>query len=154
MARRRISTQFYRDMPREFVFDVNGHRRVVYTDERRPLLDVLREDFGLTGTKYGCGEGDCGACTVLIGNAPTRSCITAVGEVAGESIQTIEGLASDELLHPMQQVFLDNEAMQCGYCVPGHGGSETPIIAIAPAIANAVYHAVGVRCRSMPIRFG
>src|SRR5690606_36616359 len=77
------------------------------------------EDLGLTGTKYGCGEGECGACTVLIDGHATRSCITTVGETDGESIQTIEGLADGGKLHPVQQAFLDALAMQCGYCVPG-----------------------------------
>jgi aerobic-type carbon monoxide dehydrogenase small subunit (CoxS/CutS family) len=107
-------------MPREFVLDVNGQRRSTTTDEDRPLLDVLREDFRLTGTKYGCGEGECGACTVLVGGRPMRSCITSVSEVHGEQIQTIEGLAEDGRLHAVQQAFLDKQAMQCGYCVPGH----------------------------------
>ena len=107
-------------MPQEFRLIVNGERRSTRTDEERPLLDVLREDFKLTGTKFGCGEGECGACTVLIDGVPTRSCITSVGEVADASVQTIEGLASGDKLHSVQQAFIDREAMQCGYCVPGH----------------------------------
>jgi aerobic-type carbon monoxide dehydrogenase small subunit (CoxS/CutS family) len=107
-------------MPREVSFTVNGAPRVTVTDEDRPLLDVLREDFQLTGTKYGCGEGECGACTVLVGGTPRRSCVTSVGEVEGERIETIEGLAQDGQLHAVQQAFLDHQAMQCGYCVPGH----------------------------------
>ena len=107
-------------MPQEFELVVNGVRRSTHTDEERPLLDVLREDFQLTGTKYGCGEGECGACTVLIGGVPTRSCITAVGEVGDDPIQTIEGLSDGDVLHRVQQAFIDTEAMQCGYCVPGH----------------------------------
>jgi aerobic-type carbon monoxide dehydrogenase small subunit (CoxS/CutS family) len=107
-------------MPREFSLNVNGEKRSTTTDEDRPLLDVLREDFRLTGTKSGCGEGECGACTVLVGGMPKRSCIISVGDVHGEPIQTIEGLASDGQLHSVQQAFLDNQAMQCGYCVPGH----------------------------------
>ncbi len=107
-------------MPREFSLNVNGEKRATITDEDRPLLDVLREDFHLTGTKFGCGEGECGACTVLVGGVPKRSCITSIGDVQGEPIQTIEGLSHDGQLHPVQQAFLDNQAMQCGYCVPGH----------------------------------
>jgi aerobic-type carbon monoxide dehydrogenase small subunit (CoxS/CutS family) len=99
---------------------VNGQSRTTHTDEDRPLLDLLREDFGLTGTKYGCGEGDCGACTVLVDGIPTRACITSAGECDGESVQTIEGVAQGEALHPVQQAFLDHQAMQCGYCIPGH----------------------------------
>ena len=106
-------------MPQDFELVVNGQRRTTRTDEQRPLLDVLREDFKLIGTKYGCGEGECGACTVLVNGVPMRSCITTVGEVGTDSIQTIEGLASEDELHQVQQAFLDHEAMQCGYCVPG-----------------------------------
>jgi aerobic-type carbon monoxide dehydrogenase small subunit (CoxS/CutS family) len=107
-------------MSRDLTIVVNGKSRTTHTDEARPLLDVLREDFGLTGTKYGCGEGDCGACTVLVDGIPTRSCITTAGECDGESIQTIEGVAEGEALHPVQQAFLEHQAMQCGYCIPGH----------------------------------
>ncbi|MCA9263235.1 MAG: (2Fe-2S)-binding protein [Planctomycetales bacterium] len=107
-------------MLREIQLLVNGQRRTTTTDERRPLLDVLREDFQLTGTKYGCGEGECGACTVLVDGVPTRSCITPVGDVGDDPVQTIEGVADGETLHTVQQAFLDAEAMQCGYCIPGH----------------------------------
>ncbi|KAA5546859.1 (2Fe-2S)-binding protein [Roseiconus nitratireducens] len=99
---------------------INGQRQSADTDPDRPLLDVLREDFHLTGTKFGCGEGECGACTVLVDGVPTRSCITSVGEVGGTEVQTIEGLAQAGQLHGVQQAFLDHQAMQCGYCVPGH----------------------------------
>ncbi len=107
-------------MPHEFSLQVNGEQRLTTTDEERPLLDVLREDFHLTGTKYGCGEGECGACTVLVDGKPRRSCITSVRDVDGAAIQTIEGLSKGDALHPVQQAFLDKQAMQCGYCVPGH----------------------------------
>ena len=107
-------------MPREIQLNVNGEQRTTQTDEQRPLLDVLREDFQLTGSKYGCGEGECGACKVLMDGIPTASCITPVGEAVGTEIQTIEGLAQDGQLHAVQQAFLDHQAMQCGYCVPGH----------------------------------
>ena len=103
----------------EFSFSVNGDVRKVRTDGRRPLLDVLREAFGLTGVKYGCGEGQCRACTVLIDGRATPSCLTPVSEVAGSSIVTIEGLSQGDALHPVQQAFLEADAMQCGYCVPG-----------------------------------
>jgi aerobic-type carbon monoxide dehydrogenase small subunit (CoxS/CutS family) len=91
----------------------------VRSDVDRPLLDVLREDLGLTGTKYGCGQGDCGACTVLLDGKPVRSCITPAGDANGKAVRTIEGIAADGALHPVQQAFLDQQAMQCGYCVPG-----------------------------------
>jgi aerobic-type carbon monoxide dehydrogenase small subunit (CoxS/CutS family) len=83
------------------------------------LLTVLREHLDLTGSKYGCGEGQCGACTVLIDGRSQRSCVTRVGTVAGKKITTIEGLASGDHLHPVQQAFLDEGAMQCAYCTSG-----------------------------------
>jgi aerobic-type carbon monoxide dehydrogenase small subunit (CoxS/CutS family) len=98
---------------------VNGVRRTVETDPERSLLGVLREDLELTGTKYGCGEGQCGACTVLIDGQPTRSCRTKLQAVAGRAVTTIEGLEKDGRLHPVQQAFLDAGAMQCGYCTAG-----------------------------------
>lgn len=107
-------------MSRDISLLVNGEKRLTHTDEDRPLLDVLREDFQLTGCKFGCGEGECGACTVLLDGQPTRSCITSVSEAEGLEIETVEGLAKDGALHPVQQAFIDQQAMQCGYCVPGH----------------------------------
>ena len=98
---------------------VNGVHRQVETDPERPLLWVLRNDLDLTGAKYGCGEGQCGACTVLIEGVAHRSCLTPVGAVTGKEITTIEGLADGERLHPVQQSFLECDAMQCGYCTPG-----------------------------------
>jgi nicotinate dehydrogenase subunit A len=98
---------------------VNGVRSRVNTDPERPLLWVLRNELDLTGAKYGCGEGQCGACTVLIDGVAHRSCLTPVGSVAGKEITTIEGLADGERLHPLQQAFVDCDAMQCGYCTPG-----------------------------------
>jgi aerobic-type carbon monoxide dehydrogenase small subunit (CoxS/CutS family) len=100
-------------------FTVNGKARSVDTEPERPLLEVLREDLGLTGTKYGCGEGQCGACTVLLDNKAAFSCVTPVRAAQGRNIVTIEGLAKDGKLHPVQQAFLDEGAMQCGYCTPG-----------------------------------
>jgi aerobic-type carbon monoxide dehydrogenase small subunit (CoxS/CutS family) len=98
---------------------VNGAAARIDADPDRMLLSVLRDDLDLTGTKYGCGEGQCGACTVLIDGRPMRSCITRVGDVASKEIVTIEGLARDGRLHPVQQAFLDADALQCGYCTPG-----------------------------------
>jgi len=106
-------------MPRVTRLNVNGKWRQVDVDAGKMLLDVLRDDLDLTGTKYGCGEGQCGACTVLIGGQPMDSCLTRVGAVAGRPIVTIEGLAPDGALHPLQQAFLDVGALQCGYCTPG-----------------------------------
>jgi nicotinate dehydrogenase subunit A len=98
---------------------VNGSRFNVETDPERPLLWVLRNELDLTGTKYGCGEGQCGACTVLIDGVAHRSCLTQVGAVAGQEITTIEGLADGDRLHPVQQSFIECDAMQCGYCTAG-----------------------------------
>ena len=100
-------------------FSVNGTERSVDTEPTRPLLDVLREDLGLTGTKYGCGEGQCRSCTVLVDGKPVTSCNTPVKAAAGRKILTIEGLSQNGRLHAVQQAFLDEGAMQCGYCVPG-----------------------------------
>jgi aerobic-type carbon monoxide dehydrogenase small subunit (CoxS/CutS family) len=97
---------------------VNGEQHEAH-DLRRNLLSFLRFDLGLTGTKYGCGEGLCGACTVLVDGQAIRSCMATVGSVAGGTITTIEGLARGDLLHPVQQAFVDESAMQCGYCIPG-----------------------------------
>ena len=99
--------------------EVNGKRYPVHYDPSTPLLFVLRDDLGLTGTKYGCGEGQCGACTVLIGGAPRWSCQIAVSAAAGKPITTIEGLEKDGQLHPVQQAFLDAGAFQCAYCTSG-----------------------------------
>ena len=102
-----------------FTFTVNGQPRMVTTDSERPLRDVLREDLQLTGVKCGCGEGQCGACTVLIGGKAVVSCITPVANVDKQTILTIEGLASGDKLHPVQEAFLTEGAFQCGYCSPG-----------------------------------
>ena len=106
-------------MARVTQLDVNGSKHPVDVDPERSLLSVLRDDLDLTGCKYGCGEGRCGACTVLIDGKATRSCLARVGVVAGRPIRTIEGLDAGGGLHPLQQAFLDHGAMQCGYCTPG-----------------------------------
>lgn len=98
---------------------VNGKERTVETDPQRPLLDVLREDLHITGPKYGCGEGRCGACTVLIDGKRILSCTTPVSLANKKKITTIEGLAEGNSLHRLQQAFLDEGAIQCGYCTPG-----------------------------------
>jgi aerobic-type carbon monoxide dehydrogenase small subunit (CoxS/CutS family) len=98
---------------------INGKTVRVDADRDRPLLGVLRDDLGLTGSKYGCGEGRCGACTVLIDGQPARSCTTRLGAVAAREITTIEGFEQDGQLHPLQQAFLDAGAMQCAYCTSG-----------------------------------
>jgi isoquinoline 1-oxidoreductase subunit alpha len=98
---------------------INGTRRRIDADSERSLLSVLRDDLDLTGAKYGCGEGQCGACTVLIDGQPARSCITKVASATGKQITTIEGLEQGGRLHPLQQAFIEAGAMQCGYCIPG-----------------------------------
>lgn len=98
---------------------VNGRRHTVDVDPSRSLLDVLREELGLTGTQYGCGESQCGACTVHLGGRAVHSCVTPVTDAAGTPITTIEGLASGGRLHPVQKAFLEEEAFQCAYCTSG-----------------------------------
>jgi aerobic-type carbon monoxide dehydrogenase small subunit (CoxS/CutS family) len=100
-------------------FTLNDQPKTVTTDPARRLLEVLREDLDLTGTKYGCGESECGACTVLVDGVATRSCVRSLGSMAGKKITTIEGLAPDGKLHPVQEAFLVEQAYQCGYCIPG-----------------------------------
>ena len=106
-------------MDATITFTVNGRKQSVTTDRERPLLDVLREDLQLIGTRFGCGQGDCGACSVLIDGKRAFSCSTNVADVDGKSITTIEGLAHGETLHPVQQAFLDEGAFQCAYCTSG-----------------------------------
>jgi nicotinate dehydrogenase subunit A len=98
---------------------VNGQPREVLADPETPLLYVLRNDLGLTGTKFGCGLGQCGACTVLVGGQAVRSCMLPVQAVAGQAVTTIEGLGSPERPHPLQATFIEEQAVQCGYCTPG-----------------------------------
>jgi aerobic-type carbon monoxide dehydrogenase small subunit (CoxS/CutS family) len=106
-------------MPAIQELHINGTKRSVEADADRTLLSVLRDDLGLTGAKYGCGEGECGACTVLIDGRMARSCTTRVGAAAGKQLRTIEGLAQGDKLHPVQEAFLECGALQCGYCTPG-----------------------------------
>ena len=105
-------------MERTVSFRLNGKAASVTADDERMLLWVLRSDLGLTGTKFGCGEGLCGACTVVVGGEAVRSCVTPLRDVAGKQVLTIEGLGG-ERLHAIQQAFLDHHAFQCGYCTPG-----------------------------------
>jgi aerobic-type carbon monoxide dehydrogenase small subunit (CoxS/CutS family) len=106
-------------MANSLQLEVNGKRYAVNYPGDTPLLYVLRDELGLTGTKYGCGEGLCGACTVLLGGAPRRSCQIPVSAAAGRPITTIEGLEQNGKLHPVQQAFLDAGAFQCAYCTSG-----------------------------------
>jgi aerobic-type carbon monoxide dehydrogenase small subunit (CoxS/CutS family) len=106
-------------MPPVTQLHVNGSNRPIAADPDRTLLSVLRDDLGLTGSKYGCGEGHCGACTVHIGGQRAHSCRTRVGAVQDKPVRTIEGLAAGDRLHPLQQAFFEVGALQCGYCTPG-----------------------------------
>ncbi|CAN5916872.1 (2Fe-2S)-binding protein [soil metagenome] len=107
-------------MTRALELRVNGETHRLEVDPERDLLGILREDLGLTGAKYGCGEGRCGACTVLVDGQRVQSCLARVSAFDGKAITTIEGLASEDgPLHPVQQAFLDAGALQCGYCTPG-----------------------------------
>jgi isoquinoline 1-oxidoreductase subunit alpha len=99
--------------------NVNGKKLRVDVDTQTPLLYVLRDELNLTGTKYGCGEASCGACTVLVEGQPVRSCVTPVARVSGKQITTIEGMEKDGKLHPLQEAFLQADALQCGYCTSG-----------------------------------
>ena len=102
-----------------FTLNVNGRTHQIEGEQGDSLLSVLRYELGLTGSKYGCGEGYCGACTVLVDGQITRSCVTRIGAVAGKPITTIESIADGDKLHPVQEAFLEAEAFQCGYCTPG-----------------------------------
>ena len=106
-------------MAKVTALNINGKKMTVDVDSTTSLLSVLRNDLGLTGSKYGCGEGQCGACTVLIDGQPTRSCITQVGRASGKQITTIEGLEKDGKLHPLQEAFIKADAMQCAFCTSG-----------------------------------
>jgi aerobic-type carbon monoxide dehydrogenase small subunit (CoxS/CutS family) len=106
-------------MQRTLTLNINGKDHNVTTDPDRPLLDVLREDLGFMGCKFGCGERQCGACTVLVNGRPTFSCSTRVATANNRKIETIEGLSDGETLHPVQEAFLTEGALQCGYCTPG-----------------------------------
>jgi aerobic-type carbon monoxide dehydrogenase small subunit (CoxS/CutS family) len=114
-------------------FTINGGKRRIEADPARSLLSVLREDLDLTGSKYGCGEGRCGACTVLIDGKAVRSCTTLVGDCDGKQITTIEGLEHNGHLHPVQEAFLEFGALQCGYCTAG-------MIMSAVSVLNRVPH--------------
>ena len=106
-------------MEETITFQLNGKKSELKIDPSQTLLSVLRNHFGLTGTKYGCGEGFCGSCTVLIDNEPVRSCTLPVGDIKGKNVVTIEGLAKGGELHPLQKAFVEHDALQCGYCTPG-----------------------------------
>ncbi|MFZ2287051.1 MAG: (2Fe-2S)-binding protein [Bacteroidales bacterium] len=118
-------------------FKLNSRETELAGDPNQILLWVLRNHFGLTGTKYGCGIGFCGACTVLIDNEPVRSCMIPVSDVAGKSVVTIEGLAEGEKIHPVQQAFIDHDALQCGFCTPGMIVTAVGMLAKNPSPTRA-----------------
>jgi aerobic-type carbon monoxide dehydrogenase small subunit (CoxS/CutS family) len=106
-------------MDKTIHFSLNGRPQTVTSEPNRTLLEVLREDLDLTGTKYGCGEAICGACTVLVDGVAVRSCVRSLESVTGKKVTTIEGLSTDGKLHPVQEAFLVERAYQCGFCIPG-----------------------------------
>jgi aerobic-type carbon monoxide dehydrogenase small subunit (CoxS/CutS family) len=117
--------------------NVNGVARALDLDPGEKLLWVIRERLGLPGAKYGCGEGQCGACTVLVDDVPVCSCTARAALVAGRRIETIESLEQDGRLHPVQQAFLDHEALQCGYCTPGMVMAAVGLLRANPSPAEA-----------------
>ena len=116
---------------------VNGRKREVSASPQQPLLWVLRDELQLTGTKYGCGEGQCGACTVLLEGKAVRSCVTPLSVAVGKNVTTIEGLAKGDALHPVQQAFLREEAFQCGYCTSGMIVSAVELLSTSPNPSDA-----------------
>ena len=128
---------------------INGTKRRIDVDGERSLLSVLRDDLNLTGAKYGCGEGQCGACTVLIDSRATRSCVTRATSLEGRAVTTIEGLEQNGRLHPVQEAFLENQALQCGYCTPGMIMSAVGLLQAKarPSAAEIVRAMEGNICR-------
>ena len=128
---------------------INGRLREVAVPANRTLLDLLREDLDLIGTKHGCGEGDCGACTVLLDGEPVNACLVLAAEAEGREVTTIEGLADGSLLHPVQQAFVESGAVQCGYCTPGMVLVAAALVARNPSPTESdVRHALsGNFCR-------
>jgi aerobic-type carbon monoxide dehydrogenase small subunit (CoxS/CutS family) len=136
-------------MERSIAFILNGKRTHIKVDDGRMLLWVLRYDLGLTGAKFGCGSGICGACTVIVDNQAVRSCSLPVKEIAGKKVLTIEGLSKDGHLHPIQEAFVNHNAFQCGYCTPGMIMSAYALLLQTPrpTTADIVRHMDGNLCR-------
>ena len=130
-------------------FYLNGQVRSIEVDPNRTLLEVLRTDLGLTGTKYGCGVGQCGTCTVLINGEARCACLTLIGQVNGRKVETVEGLAEGGRLHPLQDSFVENHALQCGYCTPGMLMSAKALLDHNPSPSEAEIKAAisGNLCR-------
>ena len=133
---------------------VNGHVHEMFVEPRRTLLDVLRKDLGLTGTKKGCDEGTCGACTVLLNGKPIYACMALAVDCEGKSVETIENLEADGRLHPIQQAFIDEDALQCGFCTPGQVMSVKALLDVNPnPTAEEIRHALSgnlCRCGAYP----
>ena len=134
---------------RSISFTLNGKPVRVSVDDERMLLWVLRDDLGLTGTKFGCGIAECGACTVILNKEAVRSCATPMKEVAGKQVLTIEGLSQGERLHPLQEAFARHSAFQCGYCTPGMILSAYALLLKTPrpTRAQVLQHMEGNLCR-------
>ncbi len=124
-------------MKRSIRFALNGRSVTLTASDERTLLWVLRSDLALTGTKYGCGQGFCGACTVIVDGKALRSCVTSLNDVAGKEVLTIEGLARNGELHPLQQAFIDHGAVQCGYCTSGMLLSAAALLRDTPRPSRA-----------------
>jgi len=124
-------------MKKVIQFSLNGRVVQLETEADRPLLWVLRGDLELTGTKYGCGEGLCGACTILVDGRAEQACIQSIGDVAGKTVTTVEGLATGGELHPVQQAFIEHDALQCGYCTPGMIMTAAGLLAENPEASRA-----------------
>lgn len=136
-------------LKRSIRFGLNGRSVTLTTNDERTLLWVLRSDLALTGTKYGCGQGFCGACTVIVDGKAVRSCLTSLKDIAGKEVLTIEGLARNGELHPLQQAFIDHGAFQCGYCTPGMLLSAAAFLRDTPRPSREaiVSHMEGNLCR-------
>ncbi len=132
-----------------FTLQVNGSAYQVFTEPNTCLHDAIRDDIGFTGTKEGCGTGDCGACTIWVDGAPVTSCLMLVGEGEGAELTTIEGLSTDGILHPLQQAFVEHHGMQCGYCIPGMLMSAAALLRDNPtANEDEIRHGIaGNLCR-------
>ena len=118
-------------------FTLNDKATRLETEPERPLLWVLRGDLALTGTKYGCGEGLCGACTVLVNGQAAKACLYSIKDIAGKDLTTIEGLAAGKELHPVQRAFVEHDALQCGYCTPGMIMAVVDLLTRNPAASDA-----------------
>jgi carbon-monoxide dehydrogenase small subunit len=115
---------------------INGHDHAITVEPRRTLADAIREDCGQTGTHIGCEHGICGACTVIVDGEPVRSCLMFAVQADGKKIRTVEGLANGDTLHPMQQAFMDNHGLQCGFCTPGFLMLAVGVLEREPDISN------------------